>query len=101
VARFSRADEVVIRAVHALDHGAKTQHVAVDQLTRRETFLGRGLLNFLAVLVRAGEKEHIIAVKTHEAGDCIRRNGFICMPDVRRAVRIGNRRRNIESTFCH
>ena len=97
MARLRRADEFVVRAVHALDHGAKPQTLRSDQLPRgRVPFLLARLLHLLAVLVRAGEKEHIIAVETHEARDRIRRDRFICMTDVRRAVRIGNRRRNIE-----
>src|SRR4029453_19621570 len=33
------ADEVIVRAVHAFDHGLKTRHGAIDQLARRDLLL--------------------------------------------------------------
>ena len=57
----------------------------------RDALLGRGLLDLLAVLVGAGEEEHVIAVEPHEAGDGVGRDHLVGVPDMRGAVRIGDR----------
>ena len=91
MALLGGADEVVVRAVQPLGHGLEARHVAVEQLPRRDALLRRGLLDLLAVLVGAGEEEHVIAVEPHEAGDGVGRDHLIGVPDMRRAVRIGDR----------
>ncbi len=53
--------------------------------------LGRGLQHFAAVLVGAGEKEHVAAVEAGKAGDGVGGDRLIGVADMRRAVRIGNR----------
>ena len=78
-----------------LDHGLEARHVALDQLARRHALLGRGLLHLLAVLVGAGEEEHVIAVEPHEARDGVGRDHLIGVPDMRRAVGIGDRGRDV------
>jgi hypothetical protein len=47
------------------------------------------------VFVGAGEEVHVIVVEPHEARDRIGRNGFVGVPDMRRAVRIGDRGRQV------
>ena len=56
----------------------------------------RGLNHFQPVLVGAGEKKHVLAVEPLKTGQRIGRNRLIGVADVRRAVRIGDRCRNIE-----
>ena len=46
---------------------------------------------FDAVLVGAGEEEHVVAVEPHEAGDGVGGDRLIGVADMRRAVRIGDR----------
>src|SRR5437764_2628693 len=90
MARFRGTDEIIVRAVELLHHGLKARHVALDQLTRRQVFLRRGLQHLDAVLVSAGEKENIAAVEPHKSRNCIRCDRLVSVPDMRRAVRIGN-----------
>ena len=91
MARLGGADEVVVRAIELFHHGLEARHVALDQLARRQVFLGRGLQHLDAVLVGAGEKEHVAAVEPHEARDGVGRDRLIGVADMRRAVRIGDR----------
>ena len=70
------------------DHGLEQRHVAVEQLARRQAFLGAGLLHFLAVLVGAGEEIDIVAVESHETRDGVGGDRLIGVADMRRAVRI-------------
>ena len=96
MALLGGADEVVVRAVQPLDHGLEARHVAVDQFAAAVMpSLRRGLLDLLAVLVGAGEEEHVVAVEPHEARDGVGRDHLIGMPDMRRAVRIGDRGRDV------
>ena len=60
-------------------------------MPRRQVFLGRGLQHLDAVLVGAGEEEHIAAFEPHEAGDGVGGDRFIGVADMRRAVRICDR----------
>ena len=73
----------------------------VDQFARRQLLLGRGLQHLDAVLVGAGEKEHVIAVEPHEAGDRIGGDDLIGVADMRRAVRIGDRGRDVIGLAGH
>ena len=100
MALLGGADEIVVRAVHALDHGLEARHVALEQLVRRQPFLGAGLLDFLAVLVGAGEEIDVVAVEPHEAGDGVGGDRLIGVADMRRAVRVGDRGGDVEGLSC-
>ena len=91
VARLGGADEIVVRAIELFHHGLEARHVALDQLARRQVFLGRRLQHFDAVLVGAGEKKDVTAVEPHEARDRVGGDRLVGVADMRRAVRIGNR----------
>ena len=69
MARLGGADEFVVGAIEPLHHGLEARHVALDQFARRHVLLGRRLQHLDAVLVGAGEKEHVAAIEPHEAGD--------------------------------
>ncbi len=69
----------------------KLRHGARDQLPRRQVLLGSGLQNLDAVLVGAGEKEHVAAIEPHEAGDGVGRDQLVGVADMRRAVRVSDR----------
>ena len=92
VARLGGADEIVVRAIEPLHHGLEQRHVAVEQLPRRQAFARRGLQHLAAVLVGAGEEEHVVAVEPHEARDGVGGDRLIGVADMRRAVRIGRSR---------
>ena len=95
VALFRGMDEVVVRALQPLDHLLEQRHVAVAQLARGQPQLGRGLLHLLAVLVGAGEEKDVEAVQPMEAGDGVGRDRLVGVADVRRAVRVRDRGRDV------
>ena len=84
-----------------LDHGRKRGDIAVEQLARRDPLAGRGLLHLQAVLVGAGEEEDVVAVEPLEAGDRIGRDRLVGVPDMRRAVGIGDRGRDVIRGLGH
>ena len=55
------------------------------------SLLGRPL-HLLAVLVHAGDEQHVIAVEPLEARDRVGRDALIGMADMRRAIGVGNGR---------
>ena len=57
--------------------------------------LRRRLLHLDAVLVGAGEEEDVVAVEPHEARDRVGRDRLVGVADMRRAVRIGDRRGDV------
>ena len=69
------ADEFVVGAIEPLHHGLEARHVALDQFARRHVLLGRGLQHLDAVLVGAGEEEHVAAIEPHEAGNGVGGDG--------------------------
>ncbi len=91
MARLGGADKVVVRTLELFHHGLKARHVALDQLPWRQVLLCRRLQHFDAVLIGAGEKEHIAAVEPLEAGDGVGGDRLIGVADMRRAVRIRDR----------
>ena len=96
MARLGRADEVVVGEAEQPRHLAKALGVAVGELARRQALLGGRLLHLEAVLVGAGEEEHVLAVEPLEARDGVGRNRLVGVADVRLAVGIGDRGRDVE-----
>src|SRR6478609_5942970 len=90
MALLGGADEVIVGAVEPLHHLLEKRHVALHQLPRRELFLRRGLQHLDAVLVGAGEEEHVVAVEPHEAGDRVGGDRLVGVADMRRAIGIGD-----------
>ena len=89
------ADEAVERDVQALVHLLEPAGVARGDFQRRH-FLGlRGLDHLQAVLVGAGEEEHILAVEPLKARQRIGRDRLIGVTDMRHAVRVGDRGRDV------
>ncbi len=99
MALLGGADEVVVRAAHALDHGLEKGNVALKQLVRRQPLFGAGLLDFHPVLVGAGEEIDVVAVEPHEARDGVGRDRLIGVADMRRPVRVGDRGGDVEGCF--
>jgi hypothetical protein len=90
------SDEIVVGSIERGRHAAELGRVAVGELARRDAFLARGLQHLDAVLVGAGQEEHVLAVEPLEAGKGIGGDQFIGMADMRLAVRIGDRGRDVE-----
>jgi hypothetical protein len=99
VARLGGADEIVVGEVQRRGHGAEALRVAVGELARRDAFLDGRLLHLEAMLVGAGQEEHVLAVEPLEARDRIGGDRLVGVPDVRRPVRIGNGRGDVEFRF--
>ncbi len=59
-----------------------------------------GLDHLQAVLVGAGQEEHVLAVEPLEARQRIGRDRLIGVADMRHAVRIGDRGRDVEDVFA-
>ena len=85
-----------LETLSAACHVAEALRVAVGELDRRNAF-GIGRLQHLdAVLVGAREEEHVLAVEPLEAREGIGRERLVGVPDMRHAVGIEDRRRDVE-----
>ena len=87
VVRMKSSFEQFIRSTMARKCGT----LRSTSCARGEALARRGLLDLLAVLVGAGEEKHVVAVEPHEAGDGVGRDHLIGVPDMRRAVGVGDR----------
>ena len=75
---------------------------AVGERPWRQPFLLGRALHLLAVLVHAGDKQHVIAVEPLPSGEGVGGDALIGVADMRRAIRIGNGRRDhVRGTFRH
>ena len=84
---MNRSKEMSELLLQALEHIG----VAPGQLGGRNA-LGRGGLGHLqAVLVGAGQEAHVEAVEPLEPGDRVGGDVLVGVPDVRRAVGVGDR----------
>ena len=93
---FGRADETVVRQMQRVGERLEARGVAVGEFAHRHALLDRGLLHLQAVLVGAGQKEHVIAVEPLEAGDGVGRDRLVGVADVGYAVRVGDGSRDVE-----
>ena len=91
VVRVGCADELVVRAVHKVPNPADFPGNLVHICLGRNAFFFGLVLDFLAMLVGAGQKEHVLADQPLEAGDCVCQNNLIGVADMRllRGVRNG------------
>jgi hypothetical protein len=96
VARVRGADEEVVRGVDARQQVEEALRVAVGELPRRYPLLLRDACDRLAVLVGAGEEEHLLAALAVVAGEDVRADGRVRMPEVRRRVHVVDGRRDVE-----
>ena len=80
------------RSIHLLE----ARGVAGREFQRRQLFGFRGLDHLQAVLVGAGEEEHVLAVEPLKARQRVGRDRLIGVADMRHAVRIGDRGRDVE-----
>ena len=81
----------VVLDVEFLPQIGEFQGRALDEGFGRDAFLLRRLLDFLAVLVDAGEEKHLVAAQTTVAGDHVGKHLFIGVADVRGAVGVVDR----------
>jgi hypothetical protein len=93
---FRRTDKPIERNVQRLIELPQQLGVSCGEFKRGYIFPLRGLNHFLSMLVGAGQKEHILAVEPLEARQRVRGNRLIGMSDMWRAVRIHDRRGDVE-----
>ena len=89
---MKRSNETLRRSSISLNRPALR---AASSATGRPS-LCRGLHHLLAVLVGAGQEEHVLAVEPLKARQRIGRDRLIGVADMRHAVRIGDRGRDVE-----
>src|SRR5262249_17001876 len=65
------------------------------QLAWAELLARRSLLHLLAVLVGAGQEQHVVAIEPHETGNRVGRDRLIGVADMRRAIRVGDGRGHV------
>ncbi len=95
----SCADKAVVGDVHQLpqvENAALSGDDLIHELLGRDPCGFGLLLDFLAMLVRAGEEHHIIAAQTFISGDGVRRDGAVGVPYVQLIRRIVDRRGDIK-----
>ena len=90
VVRMKRSKEQFRRSPMARNFDA----ISSTNAFARFAFAGRRLLDLEAVLVGAGQEEHVVAVDALEARDRVRGDHLVGVADMRRPVRIGDRRRD-------
>ena len=101
MARLGGAQNVIGPYVQFFAHGLELGGSAICQLLRRDALAGRRLLHLLAMLVHAGNEQHVITVKPLETGDGVGGNALIGVADMGRAVGIGNGRGDVVFRFRH
>ena len=98
------ADEAVVGDVHELpqvENAVLAGDYPVHKLLRRDTRRLCLLLDLLTVLVRTGEEHHVIAAQALVAGDGVRGDGAVGMPDVQLVRWIVYRGGDIKGLLFH
>ena len=85
------------RAAHRV--AILTRH-AIDEINRRFIIIFRGALNFLAVLICPGQKQHIESAHLFVARDSIRCDSRVRVPEVRARVYVVNWSGDVILRFC-
>src|SRR5207248_8308576 len=96
VLRVARADEEVVGGVDAGDQVAELHRVAIGQLARRHTLALGGLRDRLAVLVGAGEEEHVLPALAHVAREYVGGNSRVRVPRWGPSVPVVDRLSDVE-----
>ena len=88
VAQVDGLRPAVVADAEFLPQRGEASGRAPDEFCRRNALLFGGLLDFLAVLVNAGQEINLIPAKPPVACDHVGEDLFVSMPEVRRAVRV-------------
>ncbi len=99
VALLGGPDEVVVRDQEARPHLLPPGDDLVGPGLRVEPALLRRERHLLAVFVRAGEEEHLLAAQSAVAGDHVAGHGGVGVADVRHVVHVVDGGRDVEGVF--
>ena len=94
---FGRPDEIVVRNVQEPGKVAKLLGDAVGERLRRHTGLGGGSFDFLAVLVGAGQKEHIFTEQPVRSRRSVGHHGGVGVAQMRLRVDVVDGRADEET----
>ena len=92
-----RADEEVVRRVHAHGHLLERGGVSVDELLQVQPLLLRDPRDVRAVLVRPGQEEGLLAPLTQVTHEDVRCDRRVRVADVRGRVDVVDGRRDVEA----
>ena len=95
VARLGRADEIIVREVERPEQLAELSGVLVCERLRRHAAVLRALLHLSAMLVGAGQEEHIPSVEPHRPRPDVAERGRVRTPDMRAVVHVIDGRRDV------
>ena len=102
VALLRGADKIVIRDAKQPPEFLEARNNAVNVLNGGHALLCGRLLDLLPVLIRAGQKEHIIARKPLEACNRIRNGGAVSVADMEFGTRVVDGGRDVKGLlFAH
>ncbi len=90
------ADEEVVRDLQQRQQRPEALRVAVGELLGLDALGGGGVGDRLAVLVGAGEKEHVLAPLAHVAGEHVGGDLLVRVAHVRLGVDVVDRGRDVE-----
>ena len=94
---IGRADEEVVGRVDLLAHLLEVDDVAVGQLARRDALALGDVRDRLAVLVRAGQEEGVLAALAHVAGEHVGGDRRVRVAQVGLRVHVVDRRGDVEA----
>ena len=97
----ARADEEVVRRVEALRELTPDDRDLVGVLLRRQSLLRGDAGDLGRVLVDPGQEERLGATLAPVAGQDVRRDRRVRMPDMRGRVHVVDRRRDVVALHCH
>ena len=99
VPRFGRPDEIVVGNIQQRGEVPELFRHLVGERLRRQTGPGRGALYLLAVLVRAGQEEDVVAEQPVRTGGGIRNHRRVGVTEMRLGVDVVDRRG--DEIFAH
>ena len=100
MARFRGADKVVVGKIQFFGERLPDGGQLVAVGLRLFPVVQGGLLDFLAVFIEAGQKKNLLAQAAASAGDDVRDDFLVGVAEVRLAVHVINRGRQVKA-FAH
>ena len=95
------ADKTVVADIQKLPKVAEAFYHLIYIFLGGNTLFFRIVLNFLAVLVRAGQEHHVIPLQALITGNRVAGHGAVAVPDMRLPGGVINRSGDIKCLFFH